>query len=88
MADLYVKEWPVGQNWAQGAGGKRYLLCIDEYEFVNLRWLFENLWHGRGNAKQFNNGDWLGQIRHALVDGSSRIRIESRPNTQELLAEA
>lgn len=80
MADLFVKHWPVGPEWTHGAGVPKFILEMDEYEFANLRWLLDKVWSNQYAGVNLHTGDWAGQIRHALVDGTSRLPFELRPN--------
>ncbi len=83
MANLFVKHYSIGPEWAGGAGERRYMLEMDEYEFANLRWLMNAIWIGTAAGQNLDTGDWCGQIRHALVDGASRLGRELKPNVGE-----
>ncbi len=86
MADLFIKHWPTGPEWDQGAGRQEFILEMDEYELSNLRWLMDLLWTNKdGRFNSLQTGDWLGQIRHSLIDGTSRLPFELRPNVVEPL---
>ena len=75
MAELFVEL--AGPSWHTNK--KRFLLSLDEYEFVNLRWLMETIWSNRYQGVNLHNGDWAGQIRHALMETELDMTLQS-PN--------
>jgi hypothetical protein len=71
MAELFVKRWPIGDDWVASAGQPKYLLEMSETEFVSLRGLFGLLYSSTApRFENYNPDDWLGQIRHALSEGA------------------
>lgn len=81
MAELFIKHYPPSGYLD---GQPKYILEMDETEFVNLRWLMDMIYSDdHPGHSELNTGPWCGQIRYALVDGIDGLRVDTRPDAQE-----
>jgi hypothetical protein len=82
MAKLFVKHWPVGDDWPTETGQREFILEMSEVEFESLRRLNSLLYSSTApRFENFNPDDWLGQIRYALANGASAA--PQMPNATE-----